>query len=255
MNTIKIYIATHQLFVPPINKIHVPITSGAYYHSTPYLKDNTLENISIKNPYYCELTALYWIWKHDNSDIIGLEHYHRFFQKKELITEQEIQNILKNNQIILPKAITLNKSVYKQYQEVHFGIDLQLACQKIIDTNPEYQNAIETVLTQNKLFAGNMFITNQKTLHQYLDFLFPLLFTLEKEIPFLEYSNYNQRIFGFLAERIFNIYLYHHQLSFYEYPIKDKLPKIILLKKQREQLKQIKRDNQHPRKQLTLKNK
>ena len=40
------------------------------------------DNIDDLNPWYCELTGLYHLWKNTTDDIIGLEHYRRYFVKK-----------------------------------------------------------------------------------------------------------------------------------------------------------------------------
>lgn len=45
----------------------------------PYIGDDTGDNITQKNKNYCELTAMYWIWKYDSSKIVGLCHYRRYF--------------------------------------------------------------------------------------------------------------------------------------------------------------------------------
>jgi len=56
------------------SKILTPIQVGASLStkSLDMLQDNIGENISQKNPHYCELTAIYWAWKNDKtSDYLG----------------------------------------------------------------------------------------------------------------------------------------------------------------------------------------
>ena len=73
------YMVTHK----PVDFIpegRTPIFVGNGDNIRDYLRDNTGDNISEKNPYYCELTAMYWIWKNDSSSkYISIEHYRRFF--------------------------------------------------------------------------------------------------------------------------------------------------------------------------------
>ena len=46
--------------------------------------DNTGDNVSSKNSYINEMTAIYWAWKHyeeiGNPDFIGVNHYRRYFK-------------------------------------------------------------------------------------------------------------------------------------------------------------------------------
>ncbi len=219
MNKTTIYIATHKMFSPPKNSIYVPIVAGANQNHLPFLKDNTGENISDKNPYYSELTALYWIWKHDKSKYVGFTHYHRYFYRDTFISKKEIKELLKRYDLIVPSPLLLDNTVFLQYASVHYKNDLLLACKEIEKQDFTYHATIKEILNQNKLYTCNMFISSKEVLNDYLSFLFPILFSLEEQIPYLSYSLYNQRVFGFLAERIFNIYLRKNKLAFYEYPV------------------------------------
>lgn len=78
---IKIIVAAHKQCEMPKDDIYLPVQVGKSLNLNKdfgYQTDNSGENISSKNPYYSELTALYWGWKNLDVDYIGLVHYRRF---------------------------------------------------------------------------------------------------------------------------------------------------------------------------------
>ena len=80
---IKILVVTHKKYWMPKIEMYLPIQVGLINkNDLGYLKDNTGDNISYKNPNYCELTAMYWAWKNIDVDYIGICHYRRYFTNK-----------------------------------------------------------------------------------------------------------------------------------------------------------------------------
>lgn len=58
--------------------------------------EHAIPNIDVKNSLYCELTGMYYLWKHGNDEIVGLEHYRTYFWKDgHLLDKFQIESALR----------------------------------------------------------------------------------------------------------------------------------------------------------------
>ena len=64
-----------------------------------------------------------------------------------------------------------------------------------------------------------MFIMNWKQFDHYCNWLFPILKETEKRIDISHYSDKQKRIWGYMAERLFLVYLYAENLSVISKPV------------------------------------
>lgn len=207
---IKILVACHKAD-PNIRQddIYMPIQVGAALHpklDLGFQKDNEGENISEKNASYCELTALYWAWKNLPKDVeyVGLAHYRRYFD----INNKKIEKILNNNRVIVAKPQIFPTNLFKDYAEQHNGLDLKETYQIIKESFPQYKTSFEkTILRNNRLSPFNMFIMRRELFDEFCTFIFGVLFELEKRINLTNYNDYQKRIFGFISERLLNVFL------------------------------------------------
>ncbi len=221
MNTsLKLYSVTHKAIqtIPP-DRITIGVGEKRSVIGAQ-ITDDVGCNISEKNYCYCELTALYWIWKHETCNFVGLEHYRRFFFSKNFasahpLTQKKIYKILMSGKIILPKPQQYNETVYAHYAKYHDIHDLEVCISIIRNDFPQYIADCDAVLYSKKLCIANMFIMPKQMLNEYCDWLFHILFKAEKAVDINSKDSYQIRVFGFLSERLFNIWIHHKDPKIY----------------------------------------
>ena len=224
---VSIYIAAHKKFKVPSNDIYIPLHVGAKgKKSLGYTFDCSGDNISLKNPYFCELTGLYWIWKNSKADYVGLVHYRRYFYKsafsniKKYIKKEKIINYLNKYDVILSqRGYTWGSSVRKQYENKHIKDDLD-KCEKILKSKyPDYSMYYDKVFNGDYYCPFNMIICKKELFNNYCKWLFDILFELEKEIDLSNREVYNARVYGFLSERLLNVWVLKNNLKVKELPV------------------------------------
>ena len=230
---IKILVATHKEYCMPEDSVYLPIHVGKAISSVslPWIGDDSGDNISSKNKNYCELTALYWAWKNLDADYIGLAHYRRHFCLKKpglfckekfskILTSSEAEKLLLNYDIVLPKQRNyLIETNYSHFIHAHPAESLALTEKILREKYPSYLPAYQQVMNRTKAHRFNMMIMKKERLNDYCTWLFDILFTLEQQIDLSGYDAYNQRLFGFISERLLDVYLEANQLSFKDIPV------------------------------------
>ena len=215
---VKIVIAAHKEFQPPSGPEFVPLQVGAA-GKTPlsFARDDTGDNISSRNPGYCELTGLYWAWKNlPDADAIGLCHYRRFFKG----TPQKINALLERTGCILPKPRNyFIETTYSQYAHAHHATDLDTARVIIAERHPECLAAFDETMKSRKGHRFNMLIMTRPLLDRYCAWLFDILFELEKRLDISAYSANDRRVFGFVGERLLDVWIRANNIPYAELPV------------------------------------
>ena len=232
MKNIKVIIAAHKKYQMPKDKLYLPVQVGAEgKDDIGYTKDNKGDNISKKNPYFCELTGLYWAWKNLDADYIGLAHYRRHFslRKKKyrkiedtlehVLSMEEANEILKTTDVILPKKRKYYiETLYNHYKHT-MHIETLDETRKIIEEKyPEYLKEFDRLKKRTSMHAFNMLIMKKDILDGYCKWLFDILFELEKRIDASKYDAFHARFFGRVSERLLDVYLYTNNIKFKEIP-------------------------------------
>ena len=223
-----IYIATHKKFNVPNMNGYCALQVGAEgKEKYGYLRDNIGNHISGKNANYCELTGLYWIWKNTDDSYKGLVHYRRYFGRNNLSNKisdicsyEYLLNCLKSVDIVLP---------YVEYFKQNAKEEILLHCcteeifdklRQIIETKyPDYIETYDRYFNENKASLFNMLFCKREIFDAYCEWLFSILFVLEKQVDLAKLNTYQQRLYGFLSERLLNVWVIKNKLVVKHLPV------------------------------------
>ena len=176
---------------------------------------------------------------------VGLNHYRRIFSlNPEEPNDQNYtqdfrarysaaitqSNYLQNyvNNVVIPKPMKLNSSVYEHFIVSHAPLEhaLDVACSAfnesvkdvfgVIDSKSELKN------TQH-LYPWNMWIGSPEFYDEWVTLLFPVLKALDEISDSLPTEGYQFRWSGFISERLFTIFIIHcrntNRWNFVERPV------------------------------------
>ena len=217
----KIIVATHKLYDMPTDDIYLPVHVGREGKAPlPYQPDNEGKNISEKNPSFCELTGLYWAWKNLDCDYLGLAHYRRHFtvrskkyQKHHTLMEcvlssKELKCLIPKYQIIVPKKRNYYiETLYSHYAHTHYAEHLDITREIIGEKYPDDLENFDRVMKRTSGYMFNMYIMEKSLSDQYCEWLFDILFELERRMGEKEYSSFQGRFYGRVSELLFNVWL------------------------------------------------
>ena len=218
-----IYVVAHKMYKSPqLDDVYRTIYVGNKVREEAknkgFIVDSGGDSICEKNPYYCELTALYWIWKNDKtSDWIGLNHYRRYFvssKTHEILEKQEIEQLLSVHDVILWKKLYLHESVERfYYRGAGYKKDILLLKKVLLDLYPDYMETCEKVLGEKSASYANMFVMHREQFDKYCEWLFKILFTMEKELDMTKYTVQEKRVYGYLGEILLNVWVEKNNLA------------------------------------------
>ena len=229
MKNIKILVAAHKPYQMPKDDIFLPIKVGAALNDADlgFVTDDTGDNISSKNANYCELTALYWAWKNLDADYVGLSHYRRHFimnksqdKWQRVINRDFIEAKLEEADIILPKPRNYYiETSYSQYVHAHHKEDLDYTREIINEIYPLYIPAYDESMNSTKGHRFNMFIMRREYFDKYMKWMFDILFELENRLDISSYSINDKRVFGFVSERLLDVWINTNKYKYIELPV------------------------------------
>ena len=225
MKSISVFVVSHKKYKMPEDKMYIPLQVGAEGKEkiNGYIQDNDkIDNISKKNPYFCELTGLYYIWKNISTDYVGLVHYRRYFTTKRnipkreeekfkiVLSKNEAEKILEENDVILPKKRKYYiENLYDHYQHTMYVEPLDETAKIIQEKYPEYMNEFNKLHTRT---SAHMF-----------KWLFDILFELENRMKEQEkeYDKFHSRFYGRISELLLDVWINKNNIKYSEVKVID----------------------------------
>jgi|GEM_PF-147424 len=236
---IKIYISCfNNRILTPDNQMFQLVQAGAAnaaQHLPNMSHDDDGENISKKNARFNDTTTQYWAWKNEDNDYYGFYQYRRFlsfnldilpakvfeknyttnnqaaFEDMKLQDERYMRSIIEQYDVITCNPLDYEEYKYTLYEQFRDAEnqhieDLDKILEIIERKYPEYMEAAEESLFNGKGYFAHCFIMKKKYFFKYCEWMFDILQEYDDNKDYSDYSPMEQRVVGYLSERLLGIY-------------------------------------------------
>ena len=228
-------VASHKPYQMPTDKAYLPIHVGAAL--TPDIckdmqGDDVGDNISEKNGAYCELTAIYWLWKNSNANAKGLVHYRRYLGSPHLLrrlskdpfdriaTGWELSELLdKHEAVVAKRRCYYIETVYNHYSQTFDGTHFDVCREVLCDLQPNYVAAWDELMRARSAHIFNMFVMRSDLFNAYCAWMFPILEEMENRVDASGYDAFSSRFVGRVSERLLDPWLMVNRINYIELPV------------------------------------
>lgn len=236
--TVTVGVAAHKPYPMPDDPCYLPIHVGRALHpelaaemGPRFVGDDTGDSISERNATYCELTALWWLWRNCESDYKGLVHYRRHLASPDstrrqaasplarVVRGEELRSLLAGHDAVLPRK----RRYYIETMRSHWDHtqppeQLTEARRAVANLEPAYSDAFERVLSARGAHMFNMMVMRADAFDAYCAWLFPLLAELTSRLDPAQYPPFQARYPGRISELLLDAWVDVNGITYAELP-------------------------------------
>ena len=229
---LRVVVAAHKPYWMPSDPCYLPVWAGSARSEGEvpdgWQRDDAGENISDKSWGYCEMSALYWAWRNLPTDHLGLVHYRRHFsapgargdKRSRIISGDSLREILARTPVILPRERRYwIETGWSHYAHAHHEQDLVATRQVLSEMHPDCVGIFDDVLGRTHVHRFNMFCMRRDLADEYCSWVFPMLAELEERIDLTGYTEADRRVYGYMSERLLDVWVERAGVSFTELPV------------------------------------
>ena len=193
-------------FHPELHYYEKPIQAGAALteRTIAELRDSTGINISMKNRMYCEMSAVYWIWKNTNHDWIGIEHYRRHLLVKPEMLMDDID-------VIMPLPYVCYPHEMAQFLRFTTTNVLDALLRALNELHSDKYEAYRNILYGKYQYTYNLVCARKNVFDHYCQWFFEITEYMEKNMCTDVPELIETRAFSYVAEVLTNLYFMYHQ--------------------------------------------
>lgn len=197
-------------YTMPECMLPIQVGKALVHQNVADVTDDVGDNISIKNGNYCELTALYWMWKNclpeGKEQYYGLAQYRRRFE----LSQDDLLRLYSNDvDAILPYPLPYDPDIQEHHKRYIKEEDWNVLIKALEELQPEYAKAYKGILEQPFLYNYNVIIAKKEVLMDYCSWLFPIFARVE-ELSVPKGSERSDRYIGYMGENLETLYFMYN---------------------------------------------